>query len=718
MKQTKIICWILAVLLLTTACHTTIPSNQPSNTTTTVAPTTQRVDDPSFAWIKQLPKMDGSTSTIPLEAGIRAALFGISHEEAEAQVIHNSTYGSYEKLLNKECDLIFTVQMSQKQIQNAAERGVELEQVPVAAEGFVFVVNAQNPVDTLTQQQLRDIYAGKITNWKEVGGNDAPIAAYQRNETSGSQNYIKIFMGDTPLMEPITEFVPGSMGQLMDAVAYYDNAENAIGYSVYAYAADMYGNGDEIKFIHVDGVEPTKATMADGSYPLLSYNYMVFNKEQPTDSAVRKLVNWVLTDEGQTAVSNAGYVPLSDKINVTELTPSFYDAVGTGMEKPTDYAPSPIEYYVPTWLSENSGIEGLVDKALEQEINSYIRARETDVDKASLEVINGYLSIKFKEESLFYDLYTGKRLEFTDLYFKGVELGPLFRSSAQRSIQIERTLQEEWDNPSDNLDPMAFGGLKKDHTYFSLTSITLPRDIYNFNVDVIASTRHLYEHQVFSIARDMQGVFQNGKVQCRWTRNEAYTIDKRIGEQYVGHDLSLLDADHYPDCPTEKINAAVTAAFNDFTSEEALRAWYKKLTGKSGDFTSLVGYGGSGCTDIMGRYFLFSFSKQLGAMAEVPYGMLKYFDRETGEEVPYDHFFKEGWEEAATWYTAESEDGGYYISYYNEAEKLAQAPDIQDARPMYFAAENKGYILTLAPNSGKYPLVTAIIPFDFVDWSA
>lgn len=141
-----------------------------------------------------------------------------------------------------------------------------------------------------------------------MGGHDAPIVAYQRNETSGSQNFMHTFMADTTLMDPLTSaaHTPASMGQLMDAVAVYDNAEYAIGYSVYAYAADMYGNGNENKFIHVDGVEPTKATMADDSYPLLSCNYAVYDAATPADSSLRKPVDRLTTDEGQRAVQAAG----------------------------------------------------------------------------------------------------------------------------------------------------------------------------------------------------------------------------------------------------------------------------------------------------------------------------------------------------------------------------------------------------------------------------
>lgn len=118
---------------------------------------------------KNLPKMDGSTSTIPLEAGILSSLFDLSSEAAEASVVHSTTYGSFDNLMDNKCDIIFSTPLSKAQYNTAKSKNIELEVVPVVYEGFVFVVNASNPVDTLTQQQLKDIYSGKITNWKEVG---------------------------------------------------------------------------------------------------------------------------------------------------------------------------------------------------------------------------------------------------------------------------------------------------------------------------------------------------------------------------------------------------------------------------------------------------------------------------------------------------------------------------------------------------------------------
>lgn len=256
------------------------------------------------------PKMDGSTSTIPLEAGIYVAFDGITQEEAEAKIQHATTYGAFENLLNGDCDLIFVPLLSDEQKAEAEEKGVELEVVPITKEAFVFVVKSNNPIDTLTQDQLRKIYTGEITNWKELGGDDAEIIAYQRDETSGSQNNMKVFMKGYDLIEPEKDFILGSMNAILDVIAGYDNGKYSIGYSVHAYARNMYENVAGIKFVKVDGVEPTYDTIASGEYPLLDYKYAIFNKNAKEGSNIRNMVEWILTSEGQQAMSDAGYAPV------------------------------------------------------------------------------------------------------------------------------------------------------------------------------------------------------------------------------------------------------------------------------------------------------------------------------------------------------------------------------------------------------------------------
>lgn len=284
---------------------------------------------------ENFPRIDGSTSLIPLEAGIRAAIFGKSIEQAEKDVAHTTTWGSFKRLLSGDADIIFSTPISAEQQKMADEAGVKLEQVPVVKEAFVFVVNAKNPVDALSQQQIKDIYSGKITNWKQVGGSDEPIVAYQRNTDSGSQNYMIDFMGETPLMDAPTELRPGSMGGLMDVIAPNDGSLGSIGYSVYAYAADMYGTGDNIKFIKVDGAAPTKETIISGEYPLSSYNYAIFRADEPEKGAVRRLAEWMTSYDGQLAAAKAGYATVEDiGFDYEESTMAKYAAVGTGMKYP------------------------------------------------------------------------------------------------------------------------------------------------------------------------------------------------------------------------------------------------------------------------------------------------------------------------------------------------------------------------------------------------
>ena len=289
---------------------------------------------------ENFPRIDGSTSLIPLEAGIRAAIFGKSIEQAEKDVAHTTTWGSFKRLLSGDADMIFSTPISAEQQKMADEAGVKLEQVPVVKEAFVFAVNAKNPVDALSRQQIKDIYSGKITNWKQVGGSDEPIIAYQRNTDSGSQNYMIDFMGETPLMDAPTELRPGSMGGLMDVIAPNDGSLGSIGYSVYAYAADMYGTGDNIKFIKVDGAAPTKETIISGEYPLSSYNYAIFRADEPEEGAVRRLAEWMTSYDGQLAAAKAGYATVEDiGFDYSQSVLKKYEAKGTGIAYPGSVPP-------------------------------------------------------------------------------------------------------------------------------------------------------------------------------------------------------------------------------------------------------------------------------------------------------------------------------------------------------------------------------------------
>ncbi|MBP0964990.1 MAG: substrate-binding domain-containing protein [Oscillospiraceae bacterium] len=359
MNKNKAAALFLAVLMAVSAtgCSSTITSEdgetseinsyseETTESETAASEISETVTEPIDSDLAELeylknnfPEFDGSTSAIPLEASFHSKIFGISEEEAKAQVYHTKTHEAFNRFMKGEVDIVLTVPMTDEQEQQAKDKGAEM--TPVAMEGFVFCVNKNNPVESLTMQQIKDIYSGKITNWKDVGGEDMAILAYQRNQDSGSQTLMNKFMGDTPLMDAPTELVPMAMGELMDAVAVYDNAAGAIGYSVYSYAAQMYANTKDVKFIAVDGVAPSNETMENGSYPLLSVTYALYDGTLPEDGPVKRMVKWMTSPEGQQAAREAGYIPANGGSSEDIFTP-LLDTLGTGMKRPDGYTVSP-----------------------------------------------------------------------------------------------------------------------------------------------------------------------------------------------------------------------------------------------------------------------------------------------------------------------------------------------------------------------------------------
>lgn len=299
---------------VTTPAATTAPATTPAATTvpvTTPAPTTPApsTSPAPFNWTKEnYPKVDGATAMYPMSVEIAKALLGMNDAEAEAFIVHNTTSKAYYNLIDKKCDLIFVSEPSDDILSRAKKAGVQFEMVGIGRDGFVFVINQENPVDTLTIEEIQKIYTGEITNWKEVGGEDIPILAYQREPNSGSQNLMeKMVMKGLAMANAPSELILNTMYGLIDSVAAYENSRSALGYSIYLYAKDQYVK-DSIKFLSINGVYPTDDSIADGSYPLSKIVYAIFRSDEPADSPVRRLVEWLRTPEGQKAVEAGGYV--------------------------------------------------------------------------------------------------------------------------------------------------------------------------------------------------------------------------------------------------------------------------------------------------------------------------------------------------------------------------------------------------------------------------
>ena len=303
----------------TTAAPTTeAPTTEaPTQAPTTEAPTQAPAGD--FLFTKDnYPKVDGATAQYPMSLEIAKATMGLTQEEAEEFIIHHTTKNAYYNLIDKTVDVIFVSEPSDDILKRAADAGVTFEMCGIGRDGFVFLVNEDNPVNSLTLDQIRDIYTGKITNWKEVGGEDVNICAYQREQNSGSQNLMeKMVMQGTEMMEAPKNYYIESMGGLIDEIASFENSRSALGYSVYLYAKEQYVK-DNVKFLGINGVVPSDETIASGEYPLSKIVYAVYRSDEPADSPVRKLCNWLLTEEGQKAVVGGGYSGIVGDASVTD----------------------------------------------------------------------------------------------------------------------------------------------------------------------------------------------------------------------------------------------------------------------------------------------------------------------------------------------------------------------------------------------------------------
>ena len=184
----------------------------------------------------------------------------------DSEVMSTQTSNAYERLLSGEVDMIFVPQPSKKYMELAKENGKELKMTPIGKEAFVFFVNGSNKVNSLTVEQIQEIYSGNIKNWKEVGGTDNLIEAFQRPEESGSQQALIRFMENKTIMKPTTERVAAGMGGIMNQVAEYQNKENAIGFSFRYFSEQMVHNG-KIRNLAINGIAPTKETIRDGLIP-------------------------------------------------------------------------------------------------------------------------------------------------------------------------------------------------------------------------------------------------------------------------------------------------------------------------------------------------------------------------------------------------------------------------------------------------------------------
>ena len=269
-----------------------------------------KTDSKTLKLTENLPRIDGAAALFPVYSAFVNAVYPNTTKLHDGIFEYNNTPDGYRLLAEKETDIFIGVYPSDEQRAYAEENQTTFEYTPIGTEAFVFFVHKDNPITNLTTEQIKDIYSGKITNWKDVGGKNEKIAAFQRNEGSGSQSMLKRFMGDTPITDAPTEMVNDLMAGIIEQVADYKSKTNSIGFSFRYYVEGIIKNPD-IKMISIDGAAPTSENIRNGSYPILTPIYAVTYKENQNGN-VDKLLEWILFDEGQYIISESGYVGIKN----------------------------------------------------------------------------------------------------------------------------------------------------------------------------------------------------------------------------------------------------------------------------------------------------------------------------------------------------------------------------------------------------------------------
>lgn len=262
-----------------------------------------------FKYDDKLPIVDGAAAFFPMYSSFVEAMYPRNIgklNQYESPYTYNNTPGGYMRLAIGEIDIMFGVYPSASQIREIEGNNRKLELIEYGKEAFVFFVNENNPVESLTIEEVKKIYSGEITNWKEVGGRNEEIKAFQRNKNSGSQTAMEKFMGDTPIIKAPQDYYYSTMMGIVKDVADYKNFRGAIGYSFLYYAKELVEDYD-VKMLKIEGIEPNAYNIANGSYLLTEGIYMAVTERNEN---INKLINFVLSKKGQYLVKESGYTPL------------------------------------------------------------------------------------------------------------------------------------------------------------------------------------------------------------------------------------------------------------------------------------------------------------------------------------------------------------------------------------------------------------------------
>ena len=258
------------------------------------------------------PRLVGPDYLLPLFGAVAQATYVFEKDKGEPLFFWNRLDSaeqiySWGVLSQDNADIAFVPQPCERQLEMLRPECPTPVQAPIAGTALVFFVHRDNPVQGLTAEQIRRIYAGDIERWSDIGGDGGCIPAFQHPAFDiHTVMQEKVMQGQPMQTPPQEEYALKEIG-IIRGTADYRNRPDAIGYDFYWNALQRFPNG-EIRLLAVDGILPTQENISNGSYPFsLPIVMLTCRPLSPESKALR---DWLLSPEGQALIAKTGFAPL------------------------------------------------------------------------------------------------------------------------------------------------------------------------------------------------------------------------------------------------------------------------------------------------------------------------------------------------------------------------------------------------------------------------
>ena len=247
-------------------------------------------------------KMEGSTTVGPI-ADAYVEAFKKMHPDVTITVNKSGSGNGAAALVDNRCDIANLSRfMKDQEFKDAVTKGVMPVAHAIAMDGVCVVVHPSNPVGALTAAQVRDIYTGKVTNWKDLGGADMKIVVVSRDTSSGTYETFEQLVMAKQKMAAGVQYVASNP----EAHAMVKSTAGAVAYVGLGFV------DKDVKALKIDGVMPSRKTIAKGEYPVSRPLFMFTNGYPKLGSIIHALATFHLTPKGQDIIDAKGFVPVTE----------------------------------------------------------------------------------------------------------------------------------------------------------------------------------------------------------------------------------------------------------------------------------------------------------------------------------------------------------------------------------------------------------------------